>query len=113
MKRSFDSGSSPLELVALTALLLLPIGLGTSVYLQISNELAAESIARHALRLAMLENPDRPSENIGEAVRLFASNWQVSEISHRYWCSLSCSLVTLEVSVGNARAIQTMGLPRK
>jgi hypothetical protein len=25
---------------------------------------------------------------------------------------LSCSLVTLEVSVGNARAIQTMGLPR-
>ena len=78
MKRSFDSGSSPLELVALTALLLLPIGLGTSVYLQISNELAAESIARHALRLAMLENPERPSENIADAVRLFASNWQVS-----------------------------------
>jgi hypothetical protein len=112
MKRSSDSGSSPLELVALTALLVLPIGLGTSVYQQLSNELAAESIARHALRLAMLENPQRPSENVADAVRLFASNWDARVVSHRYWCSLSCSLVTLEVSVGNARAIQTMGLPR-
>jgi hypothetical protein len=112
MKRSSELGSSPLELVALIALLLMPIGLGTSVYLQISNELAAESIARHALRLAMLENPERPSEQIAAAVSLFASSWQVTDISHSYWCSLSCSLVTLEVSVGNARAIQTMGLPR-
>ncbi len=112
MKRSSEAGSSPLELVAFTALLLLPLGFGIPVYGQVSNELAAESIARHALRLAMLENPTRPSEEFPKAVTLFASDWKVDDVGYRYWCSSGCSLVTLEVSVGNARAIQTMGLPR-
>jgi hypothetical protein len=112
MKRFSEAGSSPLELVTFTALLLLPLGLGLSVYTQVSHELAAESIARHALRLAMLENPVRPSQEFSRTIELFAQNWDVEVTDYRYWCTLSCSLVTLEVSVGNASAIQTMGLPK-
>lgn len=112
MKRSSDSGSSPLELVALTALLVMPIGLATTVYQQLGDELAAESIARHALRYAMLENPERPSQTLAGAVEAFADDWLVEVDDYRYWCSLSCSLVTLEITIGKAVAIQTMGLPR-
>jgi hypothetical protein len=112
MKRSFDSGSSPLELVAFTALLVLPIGLALGLYLQLSNELAAESIARHALRLAMLSSPQRPSESLDQAVEQFSQNWDVDDVEYRYWCSNGCSLVTLEIRVGQAIAIQTMGLPK-
>ncbi len=112
MKRSSEAGSSPLELVAFSALLMIPLGLGSSVYAQVANELAAESIARHALRLAMLENPTRPSQQFPAALKLFAQSWEVEVADYRYWCSLGCSLVTLEVTVGNARAIQTMGLPK-
>ena len=112
MKRFSDSGSSPLELVAFTALLVLPIGLASGLYQQLSDELAAESIARHALRLAMLSSPQRPSEILNYAVNRFAENWDVADINSRYWCSSGCSLVTLEVQVGNASAIQTMGIPK-
>lgn len=112
MKRSFDSGSSPLELVAFTTLLVLPIGLAIVLYQQLSNELAAESIARHALRLAMLSSPKRPSEALDRAINQFAENWDADDVEYRYWCSSGCSLVTLEVQVGQAFAIQTMGIPK-
>ena len=113
MKRSPESGSSPLELVVFTALLTLPIGLAIGLYQQLANELAAESIARHALRLAMLTDPIRPSSHFEGAVELFAANWAVADLDYSYWCSSGCSLVTLEVSVGTASAIQTMSLPRE
>lgn len=112
MKPSAESGSSPLELVMFTALLLLPLGLGLSTYQQLSNELAAESIVRHALRLAMLQNPTQPSEALPWAVGQLASDWELSGIDYRYWCSAHCTLVTLEVSITGARAIQTMGTPK-
>ena len=112
MKRSSESGSSPLELVVLTALLVMPIGLATTVYQQLGDELAAESIARHALRYAILENPEKPSQALAGAIEVFAGDWLVEVDDFRYWCSLSCSLVTLEVTIGDAVAIQTMGLPR-
>lgn len=112
MKRFSDTGSSPLELVVLTALLVMPVGLATTVYQQLGDELAAESIARHALRYAMLESPERPSQALAGAVEVFAGDWMVAVDDFRYWCSLSCSLVTLEITIGNAVAIQTMGLPR-
>ncbi|MEY4558884.1 MAG: hypothetical protein RL024_1042, partial [Actinomycetota bacterium] len=60
MKPFSDSGSSPLELVTLTALLVMPIGLAIGMYQQLANELAAESIARHSLRLSMLSTPQKP-----------------------------------------------------
>jgi hypothetical protein len=113
MKRSSESGSSPLELVVFTALLIIPIGLSLGLYQQLSNELAAESIARHALRLSMLTDPVRPSEHFEGAVTLFAEDWGLTGVDYKYWCSSGCSLVTLEVSVGSTRAIQTMGIPRK
>jgi hypothetical protein len=112
MKRSPESGSSPLELVVFTALLMIPIGLSLGLYQQLSNELAAESIARHALRLAMLTDPARPSTQFEGTVALFAENWGLTGVDYKYWCSAGCALVTLEVSVGSASAIQTMSLPR-
>ncbi len=112
MKRLSESGSSPLELVIFTALLILPIGLSLGLYQQLSNELAAESIARHALRFAMLSDPQRPSSVVPEAVAMFAQNWKVTDVGYRHWCSSGCSLVTLELRVGSAKAIHTMGLPR-
>lgn len=113
MNRSCESGSSPLELVVFSALLTIPIGLSFGLYQQLSNELAAESIARHALRLAMLTDPVRPSSHFEDAVAMFAENWGVSAVDYQYSCSASCSLVTLEVTVGSASAIQTMSLPKK
>jgi hypothetical protein len=113
MKRSPESGSSPLELVVFTALLIIPIGLSLGLYQQLSNELAAESISRHALRLSMLTDPVRPSSHFKGAVELFADNWGLTGLDYKYWCSAGCSLVTLEVRVGSASAIQTMSLPRK
>jgi hypothetical protein len=112
VKRSSESGSSPLELVVYSALLTLPIGLSIGLFQQLSNELAAESISRHALRLAMLNDPLRPSSEFESTVSIFASNWGVKEVDYRFWCSSGCSLVTLEVRVGSASAIQTMGLPK-
>lgn len=112
MKPFSDSGSSPLELVTLTALLVMPIGLAIGMYQQLANELAAESIARHSLRLAMLSSPQKPSQSFESAIERFSEDWQVSGVDYRYWCSLGCSLVTLEVEVGQATAKQTMGLPK-
>lgn len=112
MKPFSDSGSSPLELVTLTALLVMPIGLAIGMYQQLSNELAAESIARHSLRLAMLSTPQKPSQSFESAIERFSNDWQVQDVDYRYWCSLGCSLVTLEIQVGQATAIQTMRLPK-
>jgi hypothetical protein len=112
MKPSSESGSSPLELVTLTALLVVPIGLAEGLYQQLANELAAESIARHSLRLSMLSTPQKPSQSFDSAIERFSKDWQVKDVDYRYWCSLGCSLVTLEIQVGQATAIQTMGLPK-
>ena len=112
MKPSSDKGSSPLELVTLTALLVMPIGLALGLNQQLANELAAESIARHSLRLAMLTTPQKPSESFESAIERFSKDWQVQDVDYRYWCSLGCSLVTLEIQVGQATAIQSMGLPK-
>jgi hypothetical protein len=82
------------------------------MYQQLSNELAAESIARHSLRLAMLSTPQKPSQSFESAIERFSNDWQVQDVDYRYRCSLGCSLVTLEIQVGQAIAIQTMGLPK-
>jgi hypothetical protein len=90
----------------------MPIGLAVGLYQQLANELAAESIARHSLRLAMLSTPQKPSQSFDSAIERFSRDWQVKDFEYRYWCSLSCSLMTLEIQVGPATAIQTMGLPK-
>jgi hypothetical protein len=60
----------------------------------------------------MLSTPQKPSQSFASAIERFSKDWQVQDVDYRYWCSLSCSLVTLEIQVDQAAAIQTMGLPK-
>jgi hypothetical protein len=60
----------------------------------------------------MLTTPEKPSQSLDSSIERFSKDWQVKDVEYRYWCSLSCSLVTLEIQVGQATAIQTMGLPK-
>jgi hypothetical protein len=100
-------GSAPIETVALLTLLLLPIGPAVVLYEQISNQLAAESIARHAVRAAMLDAPLGGFNDPGSAVSVLARSWQKQVKSYRV--SSQGQLITLEVEVGNAKALATLG----
>ena len=107
-------GSTPLELVIWLTLLLLPVGPMLALYGQLGNQLAAESIARHALRGTILSISD-PSQLPSELKRQIAplgASWG-KQIS-RY--TLSCgncargNIITLKVWVGNAEAVQSAAM---
>jgi hypothetical protein len=100
-------GSAPIETVALITLLLIPVGPAVLLYDQISNQLAAESIARHGVRAAMLDAPLGGFTDPGSAVSVLARSWQKPVLG--YEVSSQGELITLEVRVGNARAIATLG----
>jgi hypothetical protein len=102
-----DSGSAPIETVALLTLLLLPIGPGVLLYDQISNQLAAESIARHAIRAAVLDAPLGQVNDPGYAVSALARSWQKNVTSYRV--IESGDLVSLEIRVAGALALATIG----
>jgi hypothetical protein len=102
-----DSGSAPIETVALLTLLLLPVGPAVLLYDQISNQLAAESIARHAIRAAVLDAPLGQVNDPGFAISALASSWQKRVGGYRV--IQSGELVTLEVEVSGAKAIATIG----
>ena len=109
-----DKGSSPIEAVALMTLLLLPIAPALSLYQHLSDSLAAESIARHALRAALLDQEKGvvPSE-IGRYLEPVASSWGKKISSFEMSCGGQCeenSLLSLRVQIGSAWAIQTAGL---
>jgi hypothetical protein len=85
-----------------------------TLYEQLSNQLAAESIVRHALRGTILSITD-PSQLPGEVKRQLAplqASWG-KQIS-RY--TLSCgncargNIITLKVYVGNAEAVQSAAM---
>ena len=101
-------GSAPIETVALITLLLLPIGPGVLLYQQLSDQLAAESIARHGIRAAMLESDLGSLGNPASALRVLALSWQKQLGGHRL--TRAGELVTLEVQVGSAVAVATLGL---
>lgn len=103
-----DLGSAPVETVALITLLLLPIGPGVILYDQISNQLAAESIARHGVRAAMLESQLGSFASPAQALEVLALSWRKSIASYRV--TRTGELVTLEVVIGNARALATLGI---
>jgi hypothetical protein len=107
---SADSGSTPLEIVATAALLLLPVAPMTQLYNQLSDELAAESIARHALRLAILHESKNPDAYLATAVAQLEGQWQKEVSKAHLSCSINCQLLSLEVEVGSAIAIHTMGI---
>ena len=105
--------SEPIETVALLAVLLLPIALVVTLFGELSDAMAAESIARHGLRAAVLEADD-PSQLpllVATKVQELSTPWQKSA-EHRFSCQ-PCGaggLATLEIAVGNALAVQVAGL---
>ena len=105
--------SEPIETVALLAVLLLPIALVVTLFGELSDAMAAESIARHGLRAAVLEADD-PSQLpllVATKVQALSTPWQKSA-EHRFSCQ-PCEaggLATLEIAVGNALAVQVAGL---
>lgn len=103
-------GSAPIETVALITLLLLPIGPAVLLYEQISNQLAAESLARHGVRAAMLEAPLGGFNNPGSYLAVLARSWQKEIASYQVNSKPANQgeLITLEVRVGNAFAIATL-----
>lgn len=117
-KKSFlvrAEGSAPLELAALLGILLLPLTPMLLLYSQIFDAIAAESIARHALRAAILSADGGSLDSaISEAVQTLSSSWQ-KEALFQYDCG-RCGkgdLILLEIQVGNSIAIQVAGLEPK
>jgi len=111
-----EVGSSPIETVTLLAILLLPIAPAVMLFAHLSDALAAESIARHSLRAAILQAEDTTEVAgfISESVQTLGSSWQKSA-EHRFVCD-PCEaggLAMLEVQVGNAVALQVAGLEPK
>lgn len=100
-------GSAPIETVALITLLLLPIGPAVLLYEQLSNQLAAESIARHAVRAAMLNAPLGGFTEPGAAIRVLAHSWQKTVSS--YQVLTQGELITLEVRIRDSSALTTLG----
>ena len=115
MKVSQEIGSSPIELIAWSVLLLMPLGFGLNLYGALSDQLAAESIARHGLRAAVFgfQNGSGLQEALGAAIEPLEASWGRSVDSARIWCSGAClagKFVNLEVKIGNQSAIQSAGL---
>ena len=111
-KRRLDEGTAPLETAALLALLLLPVTPMLQLFTIALDQISAESIARHALRYAILHSNEQSIHEVTEAsVAMLASRWGTSASFH-----LNCgncnrgSLVALTVSVGSASATQVAGL---
>ena len=95
-------------------LLLLPVAPMLALYGQLGNQLAAESIARHALRGTILSISD-PSQLPSEMKRQLApleASWG-KRVSHY---TLSCgncargNIITLRVVVGSAEAVQSAAM---
>jgi hypothetical protein len=95
-----------------SVVLLAPIGPSLFLYQQVSDQLAAESIAVNGLRAALLQPEAGWREELGRHLPLLAQSWGKTV----GFADLSCGecgpgdLVTLEVRVGNSVAIQSAGL---
>ena len=101
-------GSAPIETVALITLLLVPIGPALGLYELISNQLAAESIARHAIRSSVLSAEVGQMANLSQAINLLSHSWQKPVAD--YQLHQDGELVTLRVQVGSAIGLATIGL---
>lgn len=112
-----ERGSTPLELVAWAALLLLPLAPALELQRSLSQAFAAESIARNALRSAILAadgNLAALRPRVAAAATNLAQSWgvDVNQLALETDCSRceSDGLVLLQVSIGNQRAAALMGL---
>ncbi|MDE0868138.1 MAG: hypothetical protein OSA22_03950 [Aquiluna sp.] len=109
-----ENGSSPLEAVALLMLLVLPIAPSLGLYQHLSDSLAAESIARHGLRSAVLskEKGEVPRQ-LSAVLESLAASWGKTLGGYELRCLSDCrdsDILSLEISIGSARAIQSAGL---
>jgi hypothetical protein len=95
-----------------SVVLLAPIGPSLFLYQQVSDQLAAESIAVQGLRAAMLQPQQHWQEGLGRNLPLLAKSWgkQIDFVSLNCGACGPGDLVTLEVRVGNAIGIQSAGL---
>lgn len=111
---SDSSGSTALELVVWLALLLLPVAPMMAIFGQLSNQLAAESIARHALRGTLLSITD-PSQLPAEMKRQLAplqSSWGKEITRYSLACG-NCSrgnIITLRIWISGAEAVQSAAM---
>ncbi len=115
LKSSFlvsSKGSAPLELTSLVVMLLLPLGPMSVLYGEIFDAIAAESIARHSIRLVILHGDNRGFEMIAaRSVAELSNSWgKTADFELKCGNCQKGSLVTLRVKVGNSEAIQTAGL---
>lgn len=112
LKRESARGSAPLETAALLALLLLPVTPMLQLFTVAFDQIAAESIARHALRYSILNSGEQSIRQTAEiAVEMLAGHWG-RNARFEIDCG-SCakgSLVVLKVFVGDAHATQVAGL---
>ena len=112
-----DAGSSPLEAVALLLVLVFPLAPALALYQHLSDSLAAESIARHGLRSAVLsqEKGEIPRQ-LGAVIEPLAASWGKTLAGYELRCLRGCQdadILSLEVSIGSAKAIQSAGLEPK
>ena len=110
-----DRGSSPLEVVAWSVLLLAPITPMLGIYQQLSDQLAAESIARHGLRAAVFgfQSGGDPKQALDAALLTLSQSWNKEVSSVNLQCTPNCtagSMMHLEVRINRATAIQSAGL---
>ena len=115
MKIFSESGSSPLEIVIFAVILLLPVMPMLNLYEQISNQLAAESIARHGLRAAVFGYQSGESQQLAldRSLGPLQESWGKRVVRQHLFCTPSCetgNLLHLEIEIGGARAIQSAGL---
>lgn len=117
-KRSPESGSAPLELVAATLLIALPLPIGIELHHAQSNQLLAETIARHALRGALLRGQSIAeyqviSRQISNEIQLSWRN--PKKVSLHLECTSPCrkgSFLSLWVEIDSAKAVQTQVVDR-
>jgi hypothetical protein len=116
-RQSGSNGSTPIELVVWLALLIAPLGPMLSLYGHLSDQLAAESIARHALRGAVLTSTSHTELIAQLPVMLhpLASSWNREVRGFELSCG-SCArgeIITLRVFIGNATGVQSAALNPK
>lgn len=105
-------GSAPLELSSLVLLLLAPLAPMLILYGEIFDAIAAESIARHTMRLTILHADIDEMELVAaRSVETLSESWgKAADFELECGICQKGSLITLQIRVGNSEAIQTAGL---
>lgn len=113
-----EDGSALIELAAAVLILVMPLPLGFELYQIQSNQLMVESIARHALRGAILKgNTIAEYELISKVISSeIQATWNSkSPVSLNLRCENPCrkgSQISIFVEVGSVKAVQTQVLDR-